>query len=56
VIVVTLIYANGSQWIAGGFDTLDAANAWIANEQAQPYWDPATEAQITDNAPPAEAP
>lgn len=49
---LTLIRADGSTWLVGGFASLDAANAWIANEQKQSYWDPTTQTQI-DNPPPS---
>jgi hypothetical protein len=49
-IVVTLIYADNTQWIAGGFPTMDAANAWVAAEQAKPYWISPTQVQIVDTS------
>lgn len=49
---LTLVYTDGSQWIAGGFPSMDAANAWVAQAQKQADWDPATQVQIVDNTPP----
>lgn len=52
MIVLTLIYADGSQWIAGGFETVDAVNAWVTEAKSQANWDPGTQVQIVDNTPP----
>jgi hypothetical protein len=54
-VVVTLVYKDGTQWIAGGFPSQDAANVWVANEQKQKYWDSATQVQIVQ-APQAQNP
>ncbi len=49
--VVTLTYVDGTVWIAGGFDSADAANAWIATEKTRPYWVETTIVNIQDNTP-----
>jgi len=45
--LVTLTYADGSTFSAGGFPSEESANAWIANEKKQPYWVSTTTALIT---------
>lgn len=47
---VTLVYADGSTWFAGGFDSLDAANAWINTEKSRPYWQASTQVQLVDKS------
>lgn len=49
---LTLIYTDGRHWIAGGFPSLDAANAWVAQAKKQADWDPTIQVQIVDNTPP----
>jgi len=36
MITVTLIYSNGTQWIAGGFPDTATANAWVAAQNLDP--------------------
>lgn len=38
MVSVTLIYADGSTWFAGQFESLDAASTWIDEEKTRPYW------------------
>lgn len=45
---ITLKYANDSVWLVGSFDSMTAANAWIAAEQAQPYWQASTQIIIKE--------
>jgi hypothetical protein len=47
---VTLVYADGSTWLAGSFQSLDDANAWVTNEKAQPYWVATTQANVVDKS------
>lgn len=46
--VLTLIYEDGSTWLAGGFPTLEDANQWVQQEQQRPYWKSTTQVQIVD--------
>lgn len=43
---VTLVYEDGSTWFAGCFNSLDDANAWVAEEKTRPYWKSSTQVQI----------
>lgn len=36
--VVTLIYADGTKWVAGGFPDLITANNWVLEQQASSSW------------------
>ena len=54
MIEVTLIYADGTQWFAGGFPDMDSANKWINEEKYRPYSKSDTEYQIVDKTPPKE--
>ena len=47
---VTLVYADGSSWFAGGFSSQDAANAWVTTEQSRPYWVSTTQANVVDKS------
>lgn len=54
--VLTLIYPDGTKWIAGGFASLDAANEWVAEQQKGQSWVAGTQTQIDTvpmNPPPA---
>ena len=53
-VTVTLTYADGSTFNAGGFPTQDAATAWVASAQKQPNWVSTT--QVTYTPIPAPAP
>lgn len=44
---LTLIYADGSQFLVGGFSSSDSANDWINIEKTRPYWVSTTITQIT---------
>ena len=46
---ITLTYANGSTFLTGGFNSEAEAQAWITNEQSQPYWAPTTTAIIASS-------
>ena len=46
---LTLNLPDGTQWIAGGFGSMDDLNAWLTNEQAKPYWQQGTTWTIVDN-------
>lgn len=35
---LTLVYPDNSKFIVGGFPSQAAAEAWLAKEQAKPYW------------------
>ena len=54
MIEVTLIYADGTQWFAGGFPDMDSANKWINEEKYRPYSKSDTEYQIVDKTPPKD--
>jgi hypothetical protein len=45
---LTLNYADGTSWFAGGFESMDALNAWLSAEQSRPYWKPDTTTTIVD--------
>lgn len=45
---VTLVYADTSTWLAGGFETEDEANSWIAIERTRPYWVESTTAHVVE--------
>jgi hypothetical protein len=46
VFLVTLVYSDGTSWFAGGFNSQEAADAWIATERTRPYWKQDTEVQV----------
>ena len=54
MVVVTLIYVDGTRWLAGGFPTMEAAQAWINEEKTRPYWKQDTQVEVIDNTPPPE--
>ena len=47
---VTLVYSDGATWFAGGFNSLDLANAWIETEKSRPYWKIDTQVQLVDKS------
>ncbi len=48
MVTITLVYKDTTTWFAGAFNSIIEANAWSDKEQASPYWDKATQIQITD--------
>ena len=44
---LTLIYTDGTRWIAGGFNTMDALNKWVADQKLPE----GTQTEILDNTP-----
>lgn len=52
MILVTLIYPDGSRWFAGGFPNHDAAWTWIDDEKTRAYWVLTTEIEVIDSTPP----
>lgn len=49
--LLTLVYLDSSQFIVGGFNSSDDANAWVTAEQLKPSWTIGTIANIVDNTP-----
>lgn len=45
-VTLTLIYQDGTRFIVGGFDSLEKAQAWLAEEQTRPYWQQSTTWEI----------
>ena len=37
-IKVTIVYPDDSTWFAGQFKNMEAAQAWMDEEQTRPYW------------------
>jgi hypothetical protein len=37
-IKVTIVYPDNSTWFAGQFKNMEAAQAWMDEEQTRPYW------------------
>lgn len=46
MVQVTLVYADGTKWFAGGFPDLESAWAWIDVEKSRPYWIETTQIQV----------
>lgn len=51
MVIVTLIYQDGTRWNVGGFSTIEDANKWISDEKAKLYWIDSTQIEIIDNTP-----
>lgn len=45
-VTVTLLYADGRTWMAGGFGSEEEALAWWAQAQKQSDFDPTTQIKI----------
>ena len=45
-VTLTLIYANNTRFIVGGFESEAKALEWIAQEQTRPYWQQSTTWEI----------
>lgn len=48
---LTILRADGSTYWVEHFDDRAFADAWLAEEQTRPYWDPAWSVSIVDEAP-----
>lgn len=48
--VLTLHYANGTDFIVGGFNSQDTVDAWLVAEQAKPSWVQGTTWTVQDNS------
>lgn len=47
---VTLVYSDNSSWFAGGFNSHEAAVAWVDAEKTRPYWKSDTQVNIVDKS------
>ncbi len=46
--VLTLIYADLTKFLIGGFGTIEAAKRWMEEEKTRPYWDMQTQFELVD--------